>query len=288
MLAAIGLLLAASLGSLVSGDEVQCWAPDGITLADNETVVPCNKLGIQQNGVHSSCCRLDGDARQRDFCTTAGLCLNTHDSALRREYCTDKTWKSPACVNICTDPEDGGSRNSSVKMTACSDGSGKYCCGENNLECCGTDRAIEIPTQMSVISDDDQDSSDSFKNATIGLAVVLGALFLAAAGVMTWLLRQNKAIKRELSEKINQEQSQPLPPTIVTPYQDTFPTSPQPQYKPPGSPGIPTYEMNSSQTQRYSELDASTMAPRSEMSSPGPHLYDNGMGSPRSHTSFHN
>jgi hypothetical protein len=107
MLAALGLLLVTAFGPLVAADEVRCWAPDGKTLADNETVVPCNKLGIQQDGVYSSCCRLDGDADQRDFCTTTGLCLSTADGVLRREYCTDKTWNSPACVNVCTDPKVG-------------------------------------------------------------------------------------------------------------------------------------------------------------------------------------
>lgn len=89
--------------SVATAQEVECWAPDGETRADNTTYVPCNKLGIQQEGVYSSCCNLDGKPGSRDLCTTTGLCLN--GSVLSRGYCTDKTWDSPACVNVCTDED---------------------------------------------------------------------------------------------------------------------------------------------------------------------------------------
>lgn len=97
------LTYAVALGFVPRGraDEVECWAPDGKTRADNETYVPCNKLGITQDGVYSSCCRLDGKADERDLCATSGLCLN--GGVLFRGYCTDKNWDSPACVSVCTD-----------------------------------------------------------------------------------------------------------------------------------------------------------------------------------------
>ncbi|KAH8165164.1 hypothetical protein CIB48_g3094 [Xylaria polymorpha] len=222
MLALIGfLLIAEPFGRLARADEVQCWAPNGKTLADNETVVPCNKLGIQQEGVYSSCCRLDGDANQRDYCTTSGLCLSTFDGVLRREYCTDKTWKSPAC--------NGGSFNGTIDMTACSDGTGTYCCGRNELGCCGTDHAIVIPTQASVVSSGDttaaadSSSSNSFKSATIGLAVVLGVLFVATAGTVSWLLYKNKLVKKKLLEKTEAEEARHVPsPLVVHPYSSPY------------------------------------------------------------------
>jgi len=80
-------------------EEVACWAPDGKTVAPNDSYVPCNKLGITQKGVFSSCCQLDGDATLRDLCTTSGLCIN--QGIVRREYCTDQSWQSPACVKVC-------------------------------------------------------------------------------------------------------------------------------------------------------------------------------------------
>lgn len=83
--------------------QVTCFAPDGVTIADNETYVPCNKLGITQQGVHSSCCRLDGAPDDRDLCASTGLCIN--NGVVSRGYCTDQTWKSPACVNVCTEPK---------------------------------------------------------------------------------------------------------------------------------------------------------------------------------------
>jgi len=180
-------------------------------------------------------------------------------------------------------------------MTACSDGTGTYCCGSNNLECCGTDRAIVIPTQGSVVSTDNNDSSDSsnssYKGATIGLAVVLGVFAIASLCAILWLLKQKKSVEQQLHEKINQlnqEHSQQTPtPAIVTPYQD-YSTPATPGYKDslaPTSPGHAPYEMNS-QGQRYSELDASAIAPRSEMGSPRPHNNYEGMGSPRSNDSF--
>ncbi|TGJ80291.1 hypothetical protein E0Z10_g8467 [Xylaria hypoxylon] len=280
------LLAATSFSRLVVADEVRCWAPDGKTLADNETVVPCNKLGIQQDGVYSSCCRLDGDATQRDYCTTSGLCLSTLDGVLRREYCTDKTWKSPACVNVCTDPNNDGSSNSTVEMTACSDGTGTYCCGRNELGCCGTDHAIAIPTQASVVSSggatETLDSSSSpFKSATIGLAVVLGVLIATAAGTVTWLLRKNKSLTKELSEKTEAARHVP-PPVLVHPYSNSYgPRTPQiKDSSVPGSPS-PAFRMSPNQPP-YSELDATMAASRSEMGSPVQHHYDNGEASPRS------
>ncbi|KAF2970092.1 hypothetical protein GQX73_g3419 [Xylaria multiplex] len=274
MMPIISLLLAlTSFSQLIVADEVRCWAPDGKTLADNETVVPCNKLGIQQDGVYSSCCRLDGDASQRDYCTTSGLCLSTLDGVLRREYCTDKTWKSSACVNVCTDPSDDGSFNGTVEMTACSDGTGTYCCGRNELGCCGTDHAIVIPTQASVVSSADSTetpnpSYNSFKNATIGLAVVLGVFFVIAIGIISWLLYQNKAIKKELSEKTGEPRSVPAP-VAAHSYSGSYgPSTPQIKDSSTLGPPSPAFGISDSQ-QRYSELDASMAASRSEMGSPG-------------------
>jgi hypothetical protein len=92
-----------SLVHVATAQEVECWAPDGVTMADNTTYVPCNKLGIEQEGVYSSCCQLDGDPDKRDLCTTTGLCLRR--GVLSRGYCTDRNWDSPACVNVCTEDQ---------------------------------------------------------------------------------------------------------------------------------------------------------------------------------------
>lgn len=93
---------ASFLDMAVLGEEVTCYAPDGKTIGDNETYVPCNKLGITQQGVYSSCCNLDDEkASDRDLCTTTGLCLK--GGILLRGYCTDQSWESDACVKVCMD-----------------------------------------------------------------------------------------------------------------------------------------------------------------------------------------
>lgn len=82
-------------------DSIVCYAPDGVSIA-NKSFAPCNRLGITQSGVHSSCCQLNLDSLAvgtRDLCTATGLCLN--DGVIRRGFCTDKTWKSSACVKVC-------------------------------------------------------------------------------------------------------------------------------------------------------------------------------------------
>lgn len=97
------LLLLGTPQIRLTAAEVTCFAPDGVTVADNETYVPCNKLGITQQGVHSSCCKLDGPADDRDLCASTGLCIN--NGVVNRGYCTDRTWQSPACVNVCAEPK---------------------------------------------------------------------------------------------------------------------------------------------------------------------------------------
>lgn len=269
---------AASFGWIAAAAEVQCWAPDGKTLADNETVVPCNKLGIQQDGVYSSCCRLDGDAEQRDYCLTSGLCVSRLDNVYRREFCTDKLWKSPACVNVCTDPKNGGSVNGTIEMTQCGDGT--YCCGLQNFACCGTDNAIVVPVQASVVSSGGSGSSSGvFKSATIGLAVVLGVVFITTAGIITWLLHQNKTMKKKLLEKVEEERHVP-PPVVVHPYSTAYESGTPYNMKDASIPGSPSVASGKLGDRRhYSELDASIAATRSEMGSPVQHNFFTGESS---------
>ncbi|KAK8091300.1 hypothetical protein PG994_000805 [Apiospora phragmitis] len=295
----LGQLLALGLVSCITAQEVACWAPDGKTEANNNTYVPCNKLGIQQDGIFSSCCALDGPAEKRDTCSSTGLC-NGFDRRLRRGFCTDKTWKSKAC--------DGGDPSNSSVITPCNDGSSQYCCGDTT-SCCGTSRAVTIPTQESVCSahtlDSDDASSDAttFKNATIGLAVVAGVSLLVAIASTLWFLRQNKSLKKQLAdEKLASEQHNTSTmhdrPSVVPTMTDsnhpggsvygggsTHNQSPMPDHSHPyynktpvGSPPPqhPPMSRNSEvhgNLSRYSELDAGTN--RIEMASPDPYTQQN-------------
>lgn len=185
-----------------------------------------------------------------------------------------------------TQAQSGGSANETVEITPCTDG--KYCCGHNNLGCCGTDEAFEIPTQASVIADNLTEtqvvtetaspSGSPYKDATIGLAVVLGVGALAAVGAILWLLRKNKGLYQQL------QQAQPPVQEIRDPsFRDpnlqetgdgteyTGPSSPRQQwavYKPSASPSVPEADGN---PHRYSELDATVAFDRQHTgpSSPG-------------------
>ncbi|KAH8884716.1 hypothetical protein GQ53DRAFT_829664 [Thozetella sp. PMI_491] len=178
--------------------EVTCYAPDGITIAPNDSYVPCNKLGIQQQGVYSSCCLLDGDPDTRDLCAQSGLCLRA--GIVQREYCTDKEWKSPACVPVCTDPKSGGSANGTVELTPCTDGT--FCCGRNNLTCCGTKYAVSVTTQSSVVVVQTATVTATPAEgppvaALAGVGAGLGAAILALCGALFCLRRKHEAIKRK-------------------------------------------------------------------------------------------
>lgn len=181
--------------------------------------------------------------------------------------------------------QNGGSLNGTIEMTACSDGTGTYCCGRNELGCCGTDHAIVIPTQASVVASGGatqppESSSNTFRNATIGLAVVLGVILVAASGVITWLLRQNKHFEKQLSEKNGEARNVP-PPVVVHPFSDSDGLS-SPPIKDSSAPGSPGFGFGiSADHNRYSELDGSLAASRSEMGSPVPRHFDNDDVSPR-------
>lgn len=201
-----GRLLVLGLATCATAQEVACWAPDGVTRADNETYVPCNKLGIQQADVYSMCCALDGPADERDICSASGLCTAS-GRGLTRAYCTDKTWKSKACLNICMDDNANGNSTGPSEMTACNDGTGSYCCG-GNTQCCGTSRAVSIPAfQDSVChntsADEDEDAAalSTWRSATIGLAAALGVTLLAALASTVWMARQNKKLKKQLAAR---------------------------------------------------------------------------------------
>ena len=72
-----------------------CFYPNG-TQAGKEQQ-PCNDSG------HSMCCLLNPDSSQNaDVCTSDGLCIPSYNGYLFRDTCTDKTWKDPGCLNICT------------------------------------------------------------------------------------------------------------------------------------------------------------------------------------------
>src|SRR5438046_3498409 len=81
-----------------------CYWPDGSLNADSASK-PCNAI----KGQVSMCCATNRTS-DADTCLANGLCQNIspngqntgYDLLLWRESCSDPTWKSPYCLNLCT------------------------------------------------------------------------------------------------------------------------------------------------------------------------------------------
>ncbi|KAK8069719.1 hypothetical protein PG994_006335 [Apiospora phragmitis] len=132
-----------------------CYAPDG-TAASDGSYMPCNF-----SGGASMCCPTNstntngnsGDPRSggsRDTCTEGGLCIGQSDGKTRRGYCTDQSWKSSACVDICTNSSAGGSSSGAAILNYCPNEQNVYCCGNGNTTCCGTDFAHTLAGSATV------------------------------------------------------------------------------------------------------------------------------------------
>ncbi|KAK7975982.1 hypothetical protein PG989_014445 [Apiospora arundinis] len=135
-----------------------CYAPDG-TAASDGSYMPCSF-----SGAVSMCCPTNssgngnggnsGDPRtsggSRDTCTEGGLCIGQADGKTRRGYCTDQSWKSSACVNICTNPSAGGSSSGAAILNYCPNEQNTYCCGDGNTTCCGTSFAHTLSGSATV------------------------------------------------------------------------------------------------------------------------------------------
>ncbi len=81
------------LTSILSHVSANCYNRNG-TDRNGPTGVgvykPCNL-----NTEHSMCCAIT------DHCRPDGLCTDSAGATLWRESCTDQSWKSPNCVNLC-------------------------------------------------------------------------------------------------------------------------------------------------------------------------------------------
>ena len=70
-----------------------CYKPDGTP--EDFRYAPCLA------GQTSMCCRTN-DTLNPDQCRLDGLCQATWNGAyVYRESCTDREWKSPACLKLC-------------------------------------------------------------------------------------------------------------------------------------------------------------------------------------------
>jgi len=87
-----------------------CFLPDGTALPFSRAYQPC----IVTQNIVSMCCVLNVTALEAlgenaasvDICLENGMCQPPAGSPgqFARNLCTDPTWKSPNCLNVCTDP----------------------------------------------------------------------------------------------------------------------------------------------------------------------------------------
>ncbi|KFZ18066.1 hypothetical protein V502_04319 [Pseudogymnoascus sp. VKM F-4520 (FW-2644)] len=118
--------------------------------------VPCN-----QNQEFSMCYRVGTDNSVYNYppdlgCLPNGITVANASIAGANPYwrqsCSDQTWESEYCLNAFNDcPID---TNGNAAVTPCGDPSTAltWCCGEANVQCCGTTAAIKIPLTIGLTS----------------------------------------------------------------------------------------------------------------------------------------
>lgn len=78
-----------------------CYYPNGIDMAESDTIEPLGDYAPCNSGnEHSMCCA------RWDTCRSDGLCYSNWNGGKHevfRDGCTDRTWKSPSCVKLCLD-----------------------------------------------------------------------------------------------------------------------------------------------------------------------------------------
>ncbi|KAL8805280.1 MAG: hypothetical protein Q9182_002048 [Xanthomendoza sp. 2 TL-2023] len=163
----VNVLFIFAATSLAVGTD--CFVPNGTdrnkksdVSPDSIAYVPCN-----QKDPFSMCCRYGNDD-----CLPNGLCRGRYGSSpLWRESCTDPTWTSPYCLNLCTKGGNASGEDYSQSDTTvhkCPDDS--YCCGSNNSTCCGTSEAKWIVNgQVTNINPSATSSSTSKTSSTTSL-----------------------------------------------------------------------------------------------------------------------
>ena len=75
-------------------------------------------------------------------CRSDGLCADAGNDTLYRTACTDQTWQSPECINLCINGTNQAGND--VPVMQCSDGS--YCCGNKviAMACCNGGQGVWI------------------------------------------------------------------------------------------------------------------------------------------------
>ncbi|PQE23056.1 transmembrane alpha-helix domain-containing protein [Rutstroemia sp. NJR-2017a WRK4] len=123
-----------------------CYSPDGT--AQSSDYVACNT-----SAPVSMCCNY------RANCGTGaqyGLCVGP--DKILREYCTDATWQSSSCLQLCLSGHEGNAS----QITACPNGS--FCCGVNAQDCCNANQGKFIVNNQ--VADSPGSSSDAGESSS--------------------------------------------------------------------------------------------------------------------------
>ncbi|KAH7119767.1 hypothetical protein B0J11DRAFT_582273 [Dendryphion nanum] len=143
--------------TLISPIRALCYAPDGLVDPENKWVNPCSTNS--SSPLSKICCQTGWDnppggdrafAPTRDECLPNGLCQNRFYSTKKgeeksnsteyyRNRCTEKDWKTGACLDVCT---SGTGATSVYQMMPCdgTSASETWCCG-NTTDCCNNPSA---------------------------------------------------------------------------------------------------------------------------------------------------
>ncbi|KAI1499337.1 hypothetical protein F5X99DRAFT_430716 [Biscogniauxia marginata] len=121
-----------------------CYRPDGSAVGDIYRP-------RDESAEFSTCCRAstthdadhgdndNNDEYDGDAHASIGLC-GVPGTQLWRGSCTDPTWTSPACLNLCADGDYAAAEE--VEITTCNDGS--FCCGASSSGCCERGEGVLI------------------------------------------------------------------------------------------------------------------------------------------------
>lgn len=150
-----------------------CYNPDGSDVTDLD-FQPC----VPTIGTVSMCCATNRTSKDTDRCisnglcydpcTTTGECGDTFIGEYWRESCTDRSWKSPFCLQgvctVCSDRsafrlkitdegQDGGNFNGTAAMSQCAT-DGSWCCGGEltSDECCAMENRVSLAATIGLTS----------------------------------------------------------------------------------------------------------------------------------------
>ncbi|KAE9365487.1 hypothetical protein N431DRAFT_549678 [Stipitochalara longipes BDJ] len=220
------LLMAAASATALSN----CYLPNGTALPFSAAYEPC----IATESVISMCCVLNVtalvnlglSATRLDTCLPNGMCQPPAEvGGFARDLCTDPTWKSPNCLNICVRGSDGGTAEDASALTQCTDGS--WCCGSQNTACCNNNQGFQVAKSIPPYAAADASSTGtgavssptgtgttsptqkpqtstptnpphqrSSNGAEIGLGAALGVILVAIIAVAVYLFFKKRGLRR--------------------------------------------------------------------------------------------